>query len=143
MNKKTKDLFLKLSKVLTGIEGLDPNLTESFYDRLLAVFPTEMHKLLAAFEKMPGADPEKEVSDGIINDPKLGKELLPLVKETINIWYLGSFYMPNPDRLHMPPTDVDQYTGQQMFPLIKAPVRAYSNLEKRQYGYWQYKPQGA
>ncbi len=124
---------------MTGFEDLDPGLTEPFHDRLAAVFPSEMAKLLTAFAALPGQDLEKEVTDSIVKDPVLGKDLAPLIKEIIDIWYLGSFYMPVAERAHMPPANIDQYKGQRMFPLIKAPVRAFST---RPYGYWKDKPQG-
>ncbi len=39
----------------------------------------------------------------------------------------------------MQPLNNDQYKGQRMFTMIKAPVRAFSTLP---YGYWKDKPQG-
>lgn len=132
------DTFFQISAVLTGFDDLSPVLAEPFFTRLSAVFPQEMAKIIAIFGQLPGVDLEKEMTEKVMNDPA-AKDVLPLVKEIINCWMLGSFYLPTPDRTHMPPTAIAQYEGQKMFPLILAPVRGYSSLP---HGFWKDKPAG-
>ena len=141
MAKTNQELFGDLSAVLTGLAGLDPQLFASFYDRLVAVFPIEMPKLLAAFGALAVKD-EADVTNNIIKNSATPKEVIALVKEIVNIWYLGNFFMPGADHTMMPPTTVAQYQGQQMYALIKAPLRAYSNLSATKHGDWALKPTG-
>lgn len=132
---KNLKLFLSLSSVLTGENGLDANLSKQYFERLTAVYPNEMQTLLQSFSTLPGTDLPTEFKNTILNSATA--EVVQLIKQIINVWFTASF--SKPDKTSLPPTTIEQYKGQLMYPLIKAPVRAYSTLE---YGYWKNKPEG-
>ena len=132
---KNLKLFLSLSSVLTGENVLDANLSKQYFERLTAVYPNEMQTLLQSFSALPGIDLPNEFKNTILNSATA--EVVQLIKQIINVWFTASF--SKPDKTSLPPTTIEQYKGQLMYPLIKAPVRAYSTL---QYGYWKNKPEG-
>ena len=132
---KNLKLFLSLSSVLTGENVLDANLSKQYFERLTAVYPNEMQTLLQSFSALPGIDLPNEFKNTILNSATA--EVVQLIKQIINVWFTASF--SKPDKTSLPPTTIEQYKGQLMYPLIKAPVRAYSTL---QYGYWKNKPDG-
>lgn len=135
---KNLKLFLSLSQVLTGENMLDENLSKQYFERLVAVYPNEMQSLLNGFSALPGVDLPNEFKTNILNTAN--EFLTHLIKQIINVWYTASFFKPKPDdKTSLPPTTIEQYKGQLMYPLIKAPVRSYSTLE---YGYWKNKPEG-
>ena len=133
---KNLKLFLSLSSVLTGENLLDKNLSTQYFERLTAVYPNEMQTLLQAFSLLPGIDLPTEFKNTILNASN-NDAIIQLIKQIINVWFTASF--SKPDKTSLPPTTIEQYKGQLMYPLIKAPVRAYSTL---QYGYWKNKPDG-
>ena len=133
--KKLK-FFLSLSQVLTGEDVLDENLSKQYFERLTAVYPNEMQTLLNAFASLPGVDLSSEFKTNILNTA--AAEVIQLIKQIINVWFTASFFKAD-NKTSLPPTTVEQYKGQLMYPIIKAPVRSYSELE---YGYWKNKPSG-
>src|SRR5262245_6513951 len=92
--------FLELSKLLTGFDDLDAVLARPLHDRLSAVFPAEMSQLLKAFSALETKD-EASVLSQILKNRATSPTVLALLKEIINIWYLGSFFQPN-DHGHDP-----------------------------------------
>jgi Membrane bound FAD containing D-sorbitol dehydrogenase len=130
------ELFLSLSQVLTGENALDAALSKQYFERLAAVYPNELQTLLPQFAKLPGHDVPTEFKTIILNAAT--PEVIRLIKQIINVWFTASFFMPD-DKTSMPPTTIEQYKGQLVYPLIKAPVRSYSDLD---YGYWKNKPAG-
>ena len=129
-------LFLSLSQVLTGENVLDANLSKQYFERLAAVYPNELQTLLPQFANLPGHDLPTEFKAIILNTA--APDVIRLIKQIINVWFTASFFMPD-EKTSLPPTTIEQYQGQLMYPIIKAPVRSYSNLE---YGYWKNKPTG-
>ena len=129
-------LFLSLSQVLTGENVLDEALSKQYFERLAAVYPNELQTLLPQFARLPGQDVPTEFKTNILNTATA--EVIRLIKQIINVWFTASFFKPD-DKTSLPPTTIEQYKGQLMYPLIKAPVRSYSTLD---YGYWKNKPEG-
>ena len=131
-------LFFSLSQLLTGENALDAALSKQYFERLAAVYPNELQTLLQSFSVLPGHDLPNEFKTQILNSAN--EFVLHLIKQIVNVWFTASFFKPKPDdKVSMPPTTVEQYQGQLMYPIIKAPVRAYSDLD---YGYWKNKPEG-
>ena len=129
-------LFLSLSQVLTGENALDAALSKQYFERLAAVYPNELKTILPQFANLPGHDLPTEFKTNILNIA--APDLIRLIKQIINVWFTASFFMPD-EKTSLPPTTIDQYQGQLMYPIIKAPVRAFSDLD---YGYWKNKPSG-
>lgn len=96
-----------------------------------------MPKLFGAFSALAVQD-EASVA-GIMKDAATPKAVIALVREIVSIAYLGVFYQPNPERTPMPPSAVNQYLAQQMFPLIKARVRGCGD---QPHAHWRTKPAG-
>ncbi len=131
-------LFLSLSQILTGENALDAALSKQYFERLAAVYSNELQTLLQSFSALPGHDLPNEFKTQILN--MANEQVAHLIKQTVNIWFTASFFKPKPeDKVSLPPTTIEQYKGQLMYPIIKAPVRAYSDLD---YGYWKNKPEG-
>ncbi len=127
-------LFISLSRILTGENALDAALSKQYFERLAAVYPNELKTLLPQFAGLPGHDVPSEFKANILNTASA--EVLQLIKQLINVWFTASFFMPD-NKISLPPTSLEQYQGQLMYPIIKAPVRAFSTLK---YGYWKNKP---
>ncbi len=127
-------LFIALSRILTGENILDAALSKQYFERLAAVYPNELKTILPQFASLPGHDLSSEFKANILN--LATPEVLQLIKQIINVWFTASFFMPE-NKTSLPPTTIEQYKAQLMYPIIKAPVRAYSTLN---YGYWRNKP---
>jgi hypothetical protein len=140
------DYFYQLSQVITGDNGIPKSLKEEYFDRLNAFYEADLTKLLEKFKTKvdiaPPEDHESKFKQEIL-DPA-SKPELNLIKQIILLWYTAQFNTT--DNRVLPAETENQYKLQRMFPLIKAPVRAYANHnpkdpnQKFKYGYWSETP---
>ena len=82
------DRFRQLSKVLTGVSDLDPDLCTAYLQRLREEYPSQVADTLTAFAEM--AQDEHlvfEVKRRIVEDKARG----PLAHEIIAVWYTSEF----------------------------------------------------
>jgi Membrane bound FAD containing D-sorbitol dehydrogenase len=123
--------FLALSRVLTGEEGLDEDLAGQYFDRLHAVYPSELDQLVAAFAGIP-AEPGvaarlKELLDA---NPTLAK----IARQIITVWFTSQF--TRPDKQSDAGT-AEQWKSGLLWRAIHAPVPA---AVPGPYGYWADRP---
>ena len=141
--KSNVDLFVQMSQVITGDNDIPKVLKTEYYDRLNAYYETELKGLIVKFKAKVAASSAATIEGKFkaeIFDPATKPEL-NLIKQIILIWFTGQFNTP--DGRQLPPETEQQYKLQRMFPIIKAPVRAYSNHDPKaenKYGYWKNKP---
>jgi hypothetical protein len=144
--KKNIDSFFKLSQVVTGDNGIPHSLKTEYFDRINTFYESELTDLIEKFKsKVLPAKPEELESKfkSEIFDKATQTEL-NLIKQIILLWYTAQFNSPNAQVL--PAETEQQYRLQRMYPLIKAPVKAYANHcpkdlnQKFVYGYWSNNP---
>ena len=125
------DMFLALSKILTGEEELDLTLANQYLQRLKEQYPTQMQALLNTFGDL-AADPYAtfEVKRRSIDN----KDLQPLNQQVISIWYTSEFV--GADKNAKPGTR-DQYYSGLLWKVIGAHAPAHS---RQPYGYWAERP---
>lgn len=130
-------LFITLSEVLTGLDGLDANqeLAQTYLDRLVAesAHGAAMDSLLAAWKEVAGqTEPARAtaVEERILGDSGLGA----LAKEIVLVWYNatinGAFGTP----------ENNQYTQALVWPTASCHPMGWAT-ENVPF-YWQYQPEG-
>lgn len=140
------DYFYQLSQVITGDNGIPGLLKIEYFDRVNAYYESDLTLLIEKFKtKVAIADPgelENKFKQEIL--ATASKSELNLIKQIILLWYTAQFNTT--DSRVLPAETENQYKLQRMFPLIKAPVRAYANHnpkdpnQKFKYGYWSENP---
>jgi len=136
------DLFLALSKVLTGETKLDKNLADEYLQRLKGQNATQMQKILDEFGKIAD-DPYLifEVKRRIVETKEKGKEdLPPMAQQIIRIWYTSEFFPLGPDG--KPGAAASGGTQEQYYSgLLWKAIQAHPPTKSTQkYGYWTKKP---
>lgn len=129
------EVFLRLSRVLTGEPRLDPQLACEYHERIERAFPDECDALLAAFGEFQGSDElvSQRVRSEIMDDKDLGA----VAREVIMIWYLSGFRGPG-DIGELGPETPEQYYQGLLWPTIRAhPL----GLSGGYFGYWHYPPE--
>ena|SRR5713226_9867744 len=125
------DLFVGLSKILTGEKTVDRTLASQYLDRLKAQYAGPMTDLLDAFGRV-ATDRYTvfEVKRQVIGNPNLK----PLAQQVITIWYTSEFAGPD-GKVHA--GTQDQYYGG----LLWRVIRAHAPTDSTQpYGYWEQQP---
>jgi hypothetical protein len=123
--------FLGLSRVLTGEEGLDERLASQYFDRLRAVYPSELDQLVVAFAAIAGelgvAARLEELLDA---NPTLAK----IARQVITVWFTSQFTRPDgrPDA-----GTAEQWKSGLLWRVIHAPAPA---AVPGPYGYWADRP---
>lgn len=143
---KNIDSFFKLSQVITGDQGIPHSLNSEYYYRINTFYESELADLIEKFQsKVLTAKPEEFESKFKTEIfEKATPTELNLIKQIILLWYTAQFN--SPDAKVLPAETEQQYKLQRMYPLIKAPVKAYANHnpkdpnQKFTYGYWSNKP---
>ena len=144
--KTNMDYFHQLSQVITGDNGIPKSLKEEYFDRINAFYEADLTILLEKFKtKVAIATPEEleskfkqEIFD------TASKSELNLIKQIILLWYTAQF--KTTDLRVLPAETETQFKLQRLYPIIKAPVRAYANHnpkdpdQKFKYGYWSENP---
>ena len=136
------DLFLALSKVLTGETKLDKNLADEYLQKLKAQNATQMQKILNEFSAIADAlYLVFEVKRRIVETKEKGKEdLPPMAQQIIRIWYTSEFFPLGPDG--KPGTAAFGGTQKQYYSgLLWKVIQAHPPTQSIQdYGYWTKKP---
>ncbi|HEY8184653.1 MAG TPA: sugar dehydrogenase complex small subunit [Pyrinomonadaceae bacterium] len=142
------DLFIGLSKVLTGEKKLDKTLAGEYLQRLKAQNAAQVQKILDEFSKIAD-DPYVvfEVKRRIVETKETGKEdLPPMAQQIIRIWYTSEFFPLGPDGKPILGPDgkpvasggsQKQYYKGLLWKVIQAHAPTNSTLK---YGYWTEKP---
>ncbi len=133
MDEKTElDLFVRLSRILTGVEDVDERFAESYLKRLKERYKIPMLTLLTTFKKI--ADDKYvlfEVKRRIIDD----KTFEAIVPQIIRIWYTSEFT----DECGKPHAGSQkEFYGGLLWRVIGAHAPTNSHLE---YGDWQTPPE--
>jgi Membrane bound FAD containing D-sorbitol dehydrogenase len=123
--------FLELSQVLTGETELDSKLAGEYHDRLMAAYPSQLEKLLAAFSGMDeDGDRGAWLKEHLDADPDAAR----VARETIAIWFTSQFTLPDG---RPSAGTAEQWKSGLVWKLIDAPAPAAVPGE---YGYWAEKP---
>lgn len=145
MRKYADDFFI-LSKVITGDDDIPHSLNTEYFERINAFHESELAALIEKFQSkvMPIKSEELESKFKTEIFDKATPTELNLIKQIILLWYTAQFN--SADARVLPAETEEQYKLQRMYPLIKAPVKAYANHnpkdpnQKFTYGYWSNKP---
>lgn len=125
--------FTELSKLLTGVQQLDPSLGTYYQQKLEEKFgPTYLHDVLQAFE---AARKTKKPLDTLkaAMAADTSQRLRLAAKQIVKIWYYSQFNDPDTGRL----ANAGQFARGLAWALLKAPPHSNSKLE---HGYWTKKP---
>ena len=125
------DRFMQLSKILTGVSDLDPEIGAAYLTRLRSEYPSQVADALTAFASI--AEDKHlifEVKRRIVEDKGLGQ----LAREIIAIWYTSEFV--GADGKAKTGTQAQFYSG-----LLWQVIGAHSPTNsKLNYGDWQNPP---
>ena len=131
-----RDLFLKLSKLLTGVEELDQGLAKEYYHQYLQQkFGVDLDELMGIYREIAAiSKPLGELIERI----KDNSQLLHVAKQIVRIWYISQFKESSD-----PAVDTQIYAGHWkdgiLWDIIKAHAPAYSDGP---HGYWANPPEG-
>jgi len=139
--KKRIAAFEALSRVLTGVEHLNPDLTQPYLSRLDKAFGVKrLNDLLNLYdEKVADADDAvKAVDTHIMKNDQFGA----VAREVIVLWYTAGFRAPE-DQSGKPVTEVGPEAPEQYFQgLLWPTIRAHPlGLSGGYFGYWKYPPE--
>lgn len=136
------DLFLALSKVLTGEKKLDKTLADQYLQRLKGQNALQMQKVLDEFSKIANDQYLVfEVKRRIIETKEKGKEdLPPMAQQIIRLWHTSEFFPLGPDG--KPGSTANVGTQKQYYSgLLWKTIQAHPPTNSIQkYGYWTTKP---
>ncbi len=127
------DLFVALSRILTGEEELDSTLANQYLQRLKAQYPTQMQGILDAFAEIASntfPPAILEIKQRVLDN----RDLQPVAKQIINIWYTAEFI--GADGKPKQGSQAQYYSGL-LWKVIKAHAPTHSTED---YGYWQTPP---
>ena len=126
-------IFVRLSRVLTGKETLDPDLSVAYFERAHVELTTNLDTLLGRFAALEssGRDPVGAVRDEIMPDPTLGSA----AKVILLLWYIGGIKNVGGDWVMQSP---DQYYRALVWDAIGAHPPTLSN---GYFGHWKYPPE--
>ncbi|MFD0403756.1 sugar dehydrogenase complex small subunit [Kitasatospora sp. NPDC127116] len=129
--------FRGLSEHLTGTAPLDARLSDAFQQRVLAAYPADLPRLLAAWTAATGApDPGKALQDALDADAALALT----ARAVITVWYTGLF--PHPDETPDPPGTSAQWRSGLIWSVIEAHPGSAAPQPPRPsgYGHWTQHP---
>jgi hypothetical protein len=129
------DTFYRMSQVLTGEDGLDPQLSAQYLERLTkhARWGSLAERLLTAFEaaEVLGEDAlEREV----LADPELG----PAARQVIVLWYTGAFVEEDGEKVKWSYGNADHYFAGLLWKVARAHPPMLSG---GYFGHWHYPPE--
>jgi hypothetical protein len=123
------DDFFDLSKLMTGEDDLDRNLSDAYLSRISAAFPATP-ALLATFHSLAGTS---DLGDALTAELELHPDQAEVARQVLTVWYTSQF--TRPDKSTDPPGDVNQYRSALLWRVIRAHVPAVSSGP---YGYWEF-----
>jgi Membrane bound FAD containing D-sorbitol dehydrogenase len=127
------EIFLSLSRVLTGEDVLDASLSEEYRSRLQRVYAAELDLLISAFSNIaPTSDITAEL-DRLLDQ---NQSLANIARQVIKVWYSGQFN--EPDGTIDGPKTPEQYRLGLLWKVIQAHAPGYTNGT---YGYWGNAPE--
>ncbi|MEV0905453.1 sugar dehydrogenase complex small subunit [Streptomyces hokutonensis] len=129
--------FLALSEHLTGEPSLDPQLADSYRQRLAAAYPADLGRLIDAWHAAAASpDPGAALQADLDADTRLALA----ARATITVWYTAQFARPDgsPDA----PGTTQQFRSGLIWKVIQAhPTSAAPQPpEPSGYGYWAQRP---
>ena len=141
--------FLELSALLTGkhelvadrpdkIKTLIEPVAREYQRRLLAVFPTKLPALVAAYINLTSATPKPAIDDALLAQLRATQEFKDnevVAKQIVNIWYFSQF-KPE-DKADAPTFDGGFYEKGLVWPLVGAHAIGFSS---QPHGYWTKHP---
>ena len=132
-----RDLFLELSKLLTGIKELDEDLANEYYHQYLQQkFGIDLDELMGIYRKVAA---EPRPIEALVERIKDNSQLLHVAKQIVRIWYISQF-----KESFDPAVETQIYAGHWknglLWDIIKAHPPAYSD---QPHGYWADPPEGA
>lgn len=132
-----KDIFFSLSKILTGQDRLDEDISEQYYHQLQQKMGIYLDELVGIYRKV---DHHQQALDLLLERIKDNKQLLHVAQQIVRIWYISQFKeLPDVDPTKSPKPEV--YAGYWkkgiLWDIIKAHPPAYSD---QPHGYWVEKP---
>jgi hypothetical protein len=128
--------FLALSRILTGVDGLDKNMGRQYLDRITgSTFEPSLQQVLERFRIMGAHATSELVKQQILNDDALR----PTICQIILLWYTSGMQDPNDPKT---PTIMHYGTQEEYFSglgwqLIGAHV---PGLSGGYFGHWRYRP---
>jgi hypothetical protein len=136
MDSELLSTFLALSRVLTGVDKLDPSLGRRYLDRLLATdHASALQGALERFGGMQGAgDVEAQVRTMLLSDAAMNAALVQLVL----LWYTSAMVDDSAPSQPLRYGSSDEYFSGLGWGIIGAHVPALSG---GYFGHWRYRPE--
>ena len=136
-----EDLFVGLSKMLTGVDTLQRQLADEYYHEYLQqTFGVYLDELIGIYREVTKEPKALDLFLQRINnytDQKHKENLLHVARQIVRIWYISQFKESSE-----PSINTEIYAGHWregiLWNVIKAHPPAYSTQE---HGYWKYKPE--
>ena len=127
--------FLALSRILTGVETLDPKLGRQYLDRLTSTpFAPLLRQMLERFRKLnPGATLAAQVKQQILGDDSLR----PTVCQIILLWYTSALRDNQDPTIALRYGTQDEYFSGLAWQIMGAHV---PGLSGGYFGHWRYRP---
>ena len=126
-------IFVRLSRVLTGKEALEPDLSKAYFERARAALTTNLDALLERFAALEssGKNPVDAVRDEIMPNPTFAAA----AKLILLLWYIGGIKNVSGD---WDMQSADQYYRALVWDAIGAHPPTLSN---GYFGHWKYPPE--
>jgi len=124
------DEFFALSKLLTGEEALDRELSDAYLDRIERAYPNVVPPLLTAFRALASAP---DIGEALMTELEQHQDQAEVARQVVTVWYTSQF--TRPDKSTDPPADVNQYRSALLWKVIRAHPPAVS---AGPYGYWEF-----
>lgn len=122
------DVFFKLSALLTGVDDLDPVLSEDYRQKLETKYGPELQQLCTLYYD---AVREQDAIGALKRHIGSDAALLRAARQVVNIWYLSQFADPDPNI--KVPIFAGHYERGLLWRVIDAHPPAIS---ARRHGYW-------
>ena len=124
------DDFFALSKLLTGEDSLDRELSDAYLDRIERAYPNVVPPLLTAFRALAKAP---NIGEALMTELEQHQDQAEVARQVVTVWYTSQF--TRPDKSTDPPADVNQYRSALLWKVIRAHPPAVS---AGPYGYWEF-----
>jgi Membrane bound FAD containing D-sorbitol dehydrogenase len=126
--------FLRVSRVLTGKAGIDPNLSQTYLGRLKHLDGIALSALLVRFAELEegGADLVTEVRDRVFGDASIAQ----IAKTALLLWYTGGI------QTHDHPAKWQIQSAEEFFAaLVWEAIGAHAPAASTGFfGHWRYEP---
>jgi hypothetical protein len=128
--------FFALSRILTGVEHLDPALGSQYLDRLVSTpFGPSVRLILERFAKFK---PDQSLADRVKKEIVGDDALRPAVCQIILLWYTGALWDNGTTPITLRYGTQDEYFSGLVWSIIGAHP---FGLSGGYFGHWRYRPE--